>query len=210
MRTFDFVKKFIVATLVAGALLCGLAPRATAQQGALTVQIDLAKMVDEAENVVLGRVTNVVAEKHPQFENLDTVVVTLQVLDPLKGSPGAQLSFRQYVFDIHDRDTKLGYRLGEEVVVMLRRPSQYGLTSPVGFEQGRFKVERDAANIRMLRNGQDNAGLFTGIEQSSPQLSVQLTPAVRQLVIEHRAGAISYEQFKSLVQSEVAVRQSAP
>ena len=210
MRTFKFVRHAIVVTLVAGlALACSVA-RAPAQQGGLTVQLDLARMVDEAENVVLARVTSVVAEKHPEFENLDTVVVTLQVLDPIKGSPGAQLTFRQYVFDVHDRDTKLGYRVGEETVLMLRRPSQYGLTSPVGLEQGRFRVERDALNIRLLRNGMDNAGLFTGIDQSSPRLRLQLSQPLQQLVIEHRAGPITYDQFKSFVHSAVAARQSAP
>jgi hypothetical protein len=42
--------------------------QAAAQQGALTVQVDLVRIVDESENVVLARVTNVVAEKHPQYD----------------------------------------------------------------------------------------------------------------------------------------------
>jgi hypothetical protein len=209
MRTFNLVKRVAVITQAAFLALACCVVQAAAQEGALTIQLDLARMVDESENVVLGRVTSVVAEKHPEFENLDTVVVTLQVLDPLKGSPGAQLTFRQYVFDVHDRDTKLGYRLGEEIVVMLRRPSQFGLTSPVGLEQGRFRVERDGANIRMLRNGQDNAGLFTGIEQSSPQLTLRLSQNLQQLVIQHRTGPITYDQFKSFVQNQVAARQGA-
>jgi hypothetical protein len=204
-----FAKPWVRAALAALALCCAAASPIAAQEGALTVQMDLARMVDESENIVLGRVTNVVAEKHPQFENLDTVVVTLQVLDPLKGSPGAELSFRQYVFDIHDRDTKLGYRVGEEVVVLLRRPSQYGLTSPVGLEQGRFRVQRDALNNRLVRNGTDNAGLFGTVDQTSPGLRPRLSPAVQQLMSEHRSGPISYEQFKSFVQNEVAARQAA-
>ena len=93
---------------------------------------------------------------------------------------------------------------------MLRRPSQYGLTSPVGLEQGRFRIERDALNIRLLRNGMDNAGLFSGIDQTSPRLRPRLSQPMQQLVIEHRAGPITYDQFKSFVQSAVAVRQSAP
>jgi hypothetical protein len=209
MRTFSFVKNIFVSAWVAGAILCALAAPARAQQGALTAQVDLARMVDESENVVLARVTSVVAEKHPQFQNLDTVVVTLQVIEPLKGTPGATLSFRQYVFDIHDLETKLEYRIGEEVVLMLRRPSQYGLTSPVGLEQGRFHVERDAANNRMVTNGMDNAGLFGTVNQTSPGLQARLSPALQQLVSEHHSGPISYDQFKTLVQDEVAARQAA-
>jgi hypothetical protein len=203
------VKKSVLLALFAGLAMLWCAAGAAAQEGALTVQVDLARMVDESENVVLARVTNVVAEKHPQFENLDTVVVTLQVIEPLKGTPGATLTFRQYVFDIHDRDTKLNYRTGEEVVVMLRRPSQYGLTSPVGLEQGRFRVERDAANNRVVRNGSDNAGLFGTVDQTSPGLRPRLAPQLQQMMTQHRSGPISYEQLKAVVQNEVAARQAA-
>jgi hypothetical protein len=208
MRTFA-VRRALLPILVAGlAMFCG-AIRAVAQEGALTVQVDLAKMVDESQNVVLARVTNVVVEKHPQYENLDTVVVTLQVIEPLKGTPGTTLTFRQYVWDISDRDSKLGYRIGEEWVLMLRQPSPIGLTSPVGLEQGRFRVERDALNNRIVRNGTDNAGLFGTVDQTSPGLRPRLSPQLQQLVSEHHSGPISYDQLKSLVQNEVAARQAA-
>jgi hypothetical protein len=190
-------------------VLTCFAPPCRTQEGGLTLQMNLARMVDESENVVLGRVLSVVAEKHPDFQNLDTLRITLQVLDPIKGSPGAQLTFRQYIFDIHDRDTKLNYRIGEEVVLMLRQPSQYGLTSPVGLEQGRFRVDRDALNNRLLRNGTDNAGLFTSVDQSSPQLRPRLSPAMQQLLSDHQAGPITYDQFKTFVQNQVAARQAA-
>jgi hypothetical protein len=208
MRT-SALSKTVFTTLIAALGIFPWALPAAAQQGALTVQVDLARMVDESENVVLARVTNAVAEKHPQFENLDTVVVTLQVIEPLKGAPGATLTFRQYVFDITDSDRKLDYRIGEEVVVMLRRPSQIGLTSPVGLEQGRFRVERDAANNRVVRNGSDNAGLFVTVDQTSPGLRPRLAPQLQQMMTEHRSGPITYDQLKALVQNEVAARQAA-
>jgi hypothetical protein len=208
MRMFT-EKKAILLTLVAELAMFCAAIAAGAQQGALTAHVDLAKMVDESQNVVLGRVTNVVAEKHPQYQNLDTVLVTLQVIESLKGTPGATLTFRQYVFDVTDLETKLDYRIGEEVVLMLRKPSQIGLTSPVGLDQGRFRVELDATNNRIVSNGMDNAGLFGTIDQTSPGLRPRLSPALQQLITNHRSGPISYAQLKALVQSEVAARQAA-
>ncbi len=208
----DIVHKcrpFRRAFLIVGLALVPLVPHAAAQQGGLTIQLNLVQMADESENVVLGRVTSVKAEPHPQFENLDTVVITLEVLEALKGSPGRQLTFRQYVFDVTDRNSKLGYRVGEEMLLLLRRPSQYGLTSPVGFEQGRFRVERGAANIRMLRNGNDNAALFEGLDQTAPALRLSLSQPLQQLVIEHQSGPISYDQVKSFVQSALAASQGA-
>jgi hypothetical protein len=203
------MKQSILPALVAVLAAFFGVVQTSAQHGALTVQVDLARMVDDSENVVLGRVTNVVAEKHPQFENLDTVVVTLQVIEALKGTPGATLSFRQYVFDITDLNAKLDYRIGEEVVLMLRQPSEYGLTSPVGLEQGRFRVERDALNNRIVRNGQDNAGLFGTVDQTSPGLRPRLNPQTQQLITNHQSGPISYEQLKTVVQNQIAARQAA-
>jgi hypothetical protein len=203
------VSSAIRIALAVGLALVWFVGKAPAQQSGLTVQLNLARMVDESENVILAQVISVVAEKHPQLENLDTVVVALEVLEALKGSPGAQLTFRQYVFDIRDRNSRLGYRVGEEVVLLLRRPSQYGLTSPVGFEQGRFRVERDALNNRVVRNGQDNAALFEGAEQTAPGLRPRLSGAMQRLMSEHHSGPIRYDEFKSFVSSVLAARQAA-
>jgi hypothetical protein len=181
---------------------------AIAQQGGMSVQLDLARMVDESENVLLGRVVDIKAEKHPDYSNLDTVVVTLDVIEPLKGGPGRQYTFRQFVFDPRDKDAKLGYRVGEEVVLMLRQPSQFKLTSPVGLDQGKFSVDHDGQGNRLLRNGLNNAGLFDGSTKTVPNLSRFLSPAVQQLASQHRSGPITYEDFRTFVQGVLAARQA--
>jgi hypothetical protein len=198
---------FFALVLLAAAFLCN-AP-AAAHEGANSIQMDLARMVDESENIVLARITDVKAEKHPDLSNLDTVVVTLDVIEALKGGPGRQYTFRQFVFDPREMNTKLGYRVGEEVVLLLRQPSQYKLTSPVGFEQGRFVVERDAQGNRLLRNGLNNASLFEGVNNTVPNLKNHLSPALQQLTVQHHSGPISYEDFRSFVQGVLAARQAA-
>jgi hypothetical protein len=169
--------------------------------------MNLARMVEESENVVLGRVTAVRAEPHPQFQNLNTAAVTLEVIEPLKGSPAGELVFRQYNPDVIESKSTLGYRVGEEIVLMLRKPSAEGMTSPVGFEQGKFLVGRDAAGNRTVRNNMDNAALFDGIDAASPGLRPRLTPALQSLVASHRTGPIAYDQFKSIVSALIAARQ---
>jgi hypothetical protein len=74
--------------------------------------MNLARMVDESQNVVLARVAAVRAEPHPQYQNLNTVVVTLEVIESLKGSPGEHLVFRQYNPDTLNAQSLLGYRVG--------------------------------------------------------------------------------------------------
>jgi hypothetical protein len=187
---------------------CHSSPPARAQMTPVAAPMNLARMVQESENIVLARVTAVRAEPHPQFQNLNTVVVTLNVVEPLKGSLGRELSFRQYVADIFESKSTLGYRVGEEIVLMLRKPSAEGMTSPVGFEQGRFLVQRDAAGNRTVRNSMDNAALFEGIDAASPGLKARLAPALQSLVTQHRTGPIAYDQFKSIVAALIAARQN--
>ena len=206
----QFVRRTASALLLLLATLgCPAASPPRAQVSPLTTSINLARMVDESENIVLARVTGVRAEPHPQFQNLNTVVVTLEVIEPLKGSPGRELAFRQYIADILESKSTLGYRVGEEIVLLLRKPSAEGMTSPVGFDQGRFLVERDAAGNRTVRNSMDNAALFDGIDAASPGLKARLSPALQRLVAEHRTGPIAYDQFKSIVGGLIAARQNA-
>jgi hypothetical protein len=198
----------IVAALLA-AIGCRSTEPARAQIAPLSVQMNLARLVDESENVVLARVTGIRAEPHPQFQNLNTIVVTLEVIEPLKGAPGGELIFRQYVGGAVQDKSPAGYSVGQEVVLMLRKPSAEGLTSPVGFEQGRFLVERDAAGNRTVRNGLDNAALFDGVDTTSPGLKSKLSPTLQGLVASHRSGALDYGQFQSIVAAQVSSRQPA-
>jgi hypothetical protein len=55
----------------------------------------------------------------------------------------------------------------------------------------------------------DNAALFEGIDATSPGLKARLTPALQALIVQHRSGAIAYDQFKSIVSGEIAARQNA-
>ena len=99
-------------------------------------------------------------EPHPQFPNLMTVVVTLDVQETLKGAPQKSIQFRQYIWDVRDRRDAAGYRKGEELLLMLVPTSTYGLTSPAGLEQGRFRIVRDSNGNATALNGRGNAGLF--------------------------------------------------
>jgi hypothetical protein len=173
------LSRLLCAAAMAGLAMLGClaGPPSRGQASPVAMSMNPAQIVDESENIVLARVTGVRAEPHPRFQNLNTAVVLLEVIEPLKGSLGAELGFRQYVADIFESKSTLGYRVGEEIVLFLRKPSADGLTSPVGFEQGRFVVWRDTAGNRVVRNGVENAGLFDGIGAASPGLNAAFTGA---------------------------------
>ena len=195
---------FLMALLLFAAMQ---PPGALAQEGARVKSLNLADLVNYSGVIVRGQVLSVKAEKHPQLTNANTVVVTLRVSEVLKGEAGPEYTFRQYAWDIRDANSRLGYKVGEEVLLMLLPPSQYGLSSPVGFAQGRFRFQRDALGNETAVNGWSNRGLMTGIEAAMPQLEQKLSAAARVVVKQHQDGPIGYTEFKDLIRGIIAARQ---
>lgn len=165
----------------------------------MVVPRNLAELVEKSETIVVGHVVSARAEKHPEFSNLDTVVVTLKVSDTWKGSAGATFSFRQYVWDIRDRYEKLNYRKGGEVLLFLYPNSRYRFTSPVAGGQGRFRIVRDRQGRAYGVNGFQNRGLFQGVDKQARQKGIDLSPGALRLVETHQVGPVALEQLKQLI-----------
>ena len=125
--------------LVASALA---AAPALAQRGALTLPRNLSQLVEGSADIVRGTVMSARVEKHPQLPHLDTIVVTLRVDETIKGAPAKTYTFRQYIWDIRDREDRAGYFKGQSYLLLMNAPSRFGLTSPVGMDQGRFRLKR--------------------------------------------------------------------
>src|SRR4051794_9997355 len=97
----------------------------------------LEELTDEAAFIVHGHVIGVRSEAHPELKNLQTVVVTMEVDDVVKGDVPREFTFRQFVWDVRSLYDTAGYHKRQELLLFLRPPSRYGLTSPAGLEQGR-------------------------------------------------------------------------
>ncbi len=194
-----------VAFLVFLALL---AVPVEAQRDAKVLHRNLSELVGDSYTIVVGRITSVRAEVHPQIPQLHTIVVTMQVTEVWKGQAGAQFTFRAFVNNELDYKEKLDYGDGQEVLLMLTQPSQYGLSSPAGLEQGRFRIQADAKGNRSLANSLNNAGLFNRISKTAPKLDEQLAglPA-RQLLATQKGGPISFDDFRTIVKALVANSQ---
>lgn len=182
------------------ALACFAAAPALAQRGALTLPQNLDEMTDRARDIVRGTVVSAHVEKHPELSNLHTVVVTLQVGETLKGGARETYTFRQYIWDIRDRHDAAGYRKGQELLLLMNAPSRYGLSSPVGIGQGRFRIERDRAGRALAMNGAGNLRLFERL-QESPDKRVALTPRQESLVAKHRSGPVALEELTAMIRA---------
>ncbi len=172
---------------------------ATAQRGALTVSRNLSQLTDRAQTIVRGNVISAVVEKHPEFQNLHTVVVTLRVKETLKGETGETFTFRQYIWDIRDRYDAAGYQKGQDLLLLMIAPSEAGLSSPAGLHQGRFRIVRDKAGKELAVNGQGNIRLFEGMSQQLATKGITLSPKSSSLVQKHRQGPIAASELTALI-----------
>ena len=69
-------------------------------------------------------------------------------------------------------------------------PSRYGLTSPAGMEQGKFRVLRDASGREVAVNGRGNVFLMRGVAAELAKSGATLSPGASSLVTKHQKGPI--------------------
>jgi len=173
---------------------------AFSQGGASTAQADLDQLVQSAQNIVRGQVVSATIEPHPQFPNLQTVVITLSVTRVLKGAAGSTLTFRQFQLDSRDATSLAGYKGAGEVLLFLNPVSQYGLTNTVGLEQGRFRVVPDGKGNRYVINGRGNMGLFSQVPAKATARGIAFSPQVRAMLANSN-GKASLESFEEAVRT---------
>ncbi len=186
------------ASLILAALM--LAMPADAQRGALTLPRNLEQLTDRASDVVRGTVVSAHVEKHPELTNLDTVVVTLRLTDTLKGSAQGIFTFRQFIWDVRDRQDAAGYRKGQDLLLLMIAPSRYGLSSPAGLEQGRFRIERDRKGREVAINGTGNFKLFEGLDAGTKS-AVTLSSRQASLVAKHRKGPVEAAELTAMIRA---------
>ncbi|OLB92281.1 MAG: hypothetical protein AUI02_08375 [Acidobacteria bacterium 13_2_20CM_2_57_12] len=187
-------------------LLLSLASPGHPQDGAYSAPADLDTLVQNAQTVVRGQVTSARLEPHPQFSNLQTVVVTLTVGKVLKGEATSTLTFRQYLWDDRDLPVFAGYKGAGELLLFLNPISPYGLTSPVGLEQGRFRILRDAKGNRYALNGRGNVGLFSQVASKASARGLTLSKSVTEMM-KQPSGQVPLDAFEEAVHALIGARK---
>jgi hypothetical protein len=182
-------------------LILTVAANCLGQRAALTVPQALDQMAQEAEIIFRGVVTSTKVEPHPRLANLMTVVVSMNVSEVVKGSPRKSIVFRQYVWDLRDQLDAGQYRKGQELLLLLRPVSEYGLTSPSGLEQGRFRILRDAKGNATVLNGRGNMGLFQSVEARAQARGITLSPRVTAMVRRAEAGSVPLADLVEAIRS---------
>ena len=181
------------------------AANAQAQRGAYTQSRNLAELVAQSPLIVRGTVQSTRVEPHPDLQNLWTVVVTLRVAETLKGETHETFQFRQFIWDVRDRADAAGYRKGQHLLLLMNPTTRYGLTSPAGLAQGRFRIRRDATGREIAINGYGNAGLLRDLEKQLAQKKVKLSPRAAALVRQHPSGPIALDDLRDLTRELTSV-----
>lgn len=191
----------IFALFHAVAFLLVMHPACYAQQGASTIPRGLDQLAREANVIIHGYVTATKIEPHPTLKNLMTIVVSMSVQDTYKGKPQKSLVFRQYLWDLRSQFGSAEYHKGDELVLLLGPVSEYGLSSPVGMEQGRFHVFRDAKGQTVAVNGHGNFGLFTSVQTRALAEGLRLSPRILALARQNKAGPMPLSDLEDAIRS---------
>lgn len=177
---------------------------AHAQRGALTEPRNLGDLTLAADRILQGHVEAVHVEAYPTYPNLRVLVITLAPDEVLKGPTEKQVTLRQFIWDIRDIAENAGYRTGDEVLLFLNRPTSLGLVSPVGLEQGRFRILHLSSEQSVAVNGAGNRHLMEGLAASGKLRPQELSPATRATVQSFQGGPISLSALKEMVKSLLA------
>jgi hypothetical protein len=172
-----------------------------AQSMARTLPRALDQLTAEADLIVHGFVVSTKVEPHPQLTNLMTVRVSMNVIDTYKGKPQKSIVFRQYLWDLRAQLGATEYSKGQELLLLLGPVSEFGLTSPVGLEQGRFLISRDAKGKALAVNGRGNLGLFDSVDKRAQARGLQLSARTAALVRRPPAGPLSLADLEDAIRT---------
>ncbi len=170
-----------------------------AQRSAITLPRNLADLSSTANQILQGRVVSASVEPDSHYKNLQTLVLTLAVDDVLKGQVPASITIRQFLWDPRDISERAGYHAGDEVVLFLNRPTNLGFVSPVGLEQGRFRVVKAANGQEYAINGNQNSGLIDNLVRSGQLNTAKLSPRSRASIQSFQRGPIPLSALKESV-----------
>ena len=95
---------------------------------------------------------------------------------------------------------KKGYNAGAQLLLFMTAPSKYGLSSPVGIEQGRFHVTHNPKGNSTVVNEQSNIGLFRNVPEAASMAGRPLTKSQLKITASER-GPVQLSEFVSMVQN---------
>jgi hypothetical protein len=148
----------------------------------VTRPVNLAYLTQRADVIVQGRVAKVTHTPLPGYPNIPTVEVTLEVENMVRGPQDRSYTFREIFLGLRAQEGKQGYQIGQRLLLFLPAPSNYGLSSPVGIEQGRFHITYDSGGQEIVANEMNNAGLFRDVNTTAKSTGLTFSASQLQII----------------------------
>lgn len=199
-KTFCIFSLGGVRFLCRSAVLAFLLFASSLQAQFLVQPVNLAYLSQRADVILKGRVVKVIQEPMPGYPNIPTAAITISVDQSLRGTTAKTYTFREVLFGLKPRVPKGAYQVGQQLMLFLPLPSQYGLSSPVGIGQGRFHISGEAGGKANVMNEYGNMGLFRDVEKTARNAGKKLTANQLKLTATER-GPVDLNEFVSLVKS---------
>jgi len=164
------IRRIGYALASAGLLLALMSPA----RASLVRPVNLEELARSAAKIVHGRCVDVAVETDPSLGQAVTRV-TIAVTRQVKGRDGRRLTFRvlgdreERADEPRSEDGVPRFRRGEELILFLYGESRSGLTSPVGFGQGKFAVRTDKRDRRLAVNARSNEGLLRNLSPGAEE-----------------------------------------
>ena len=162
--------------------------------------VNIVYLSQRAGVIVHGRVAEVVYESLPGYADIPTVKVILDVETMLRGPEGDTYTFREIFLGLRAKTGKKGYKAGQELLLFLPIPSKYGLSSPIGNEQGRFHITRNRTGDPVVVNESGNIGLFQNVAEAAGIAGRSLTESQLRATASEREP-VKLDEFVSLVKN---------
>ena len=125
-----------------------------------TIPMNLEEITKASDRIFSGRCLK--AEETEDENNLPVIKYTFSVKESIKGVEDNEITFKQWQPTARDG----GYEVGKKYLLFLFPDSEKGLTSPVGFSQGKFLVETTGIIRRkeVVMNKSNNRGLSRNLK----------------------------------------------
>lgn len=160
-----------------------------------TAPLNLEELSGKAGVIFSGTCLDAQFIKKDPVSKLPVVKYTFKIEEGIRGvETGDTFTFKQWAATVRND----GYILGEEYVLFLHANSKGGLTSPVGFLQGKFKILREGAQL-VVKNKLNNFGLVEN-PKTRARISLRNKELEKHLFERTTAGdSVLHEDFMKVI-----------
>lgn len=135
------------------------------------IPLNLEEITDAAGRIFVGNCTNIEEIENDSESKLPVIKYTFKITEGIKGVDNKEeIAFKQWQPTVRGAS----YEIGKKYILFLYPNSDRGLTSPVGFLQGQFEIEKKGLIRRkeVVRNKLNNKGLSRNL-RTQKKISIE-------------------------------------